>query len=228
MKYSVIYICVLFFLLACEPDVKFKNALPPGIESIDEIPVIFHGTFMCVSDSSRVYVNNSTIIMESHYVFETSLDKVDETENCSIVAGGLYLPVRKECIPFEYISEDSIRAKVYELDTMLRFNSNTEAVKYHEGHLYINKQGAEGHWSTWLLSPEENGSLLLRLIDIPENKEKIEAITSDYETIQRDSMDVDYVLNPSFKEFEQIIVKNYLKECEELIPVNLEIKVFKN
>ncbi len=221
------FLLFISLFLACEPSVKFAGAMPPDIEPIESIPVNFHGTYMCESDSSRVYINPSCIVLESHYEFTTTVEEVEQTEDCSIVAGGLYLPGRKECIPFEYIGGDSIRAKVYELDTMVSF-SDQQVVKSYKGHLFINLQNEEKTWSVWLLTPESDGSILFRSIDVPEDKDSIEAITLDYKSIEKDTHTIEYILNPTLIEFDRILEKPYISECDMLIPVNLEIEIFRN
>lgn len=223
-----LYLIFIVLLAACEPDVKFAKALPPEVETIAEIPIQFQGTYMCESDSSRVFINRETIILESYYEFITSVSEVQETEDCSIVAGGLYLPGRKECIPFEYLSEDSIKARVYDLDTLIGIDIMSEALKMYKGHLYINKLNEDQNWSSWILSPQEDGGLLFSVVDVPDKKERVEEITFDYETRKKSSDEIEYVLNPSLVEFDRILDKDFITECEVLTPVNLEIKVFKN
>ena len=216
----------LLFLLACEPAVVFKDAMPPEVEAINTIPEQFHGVYMCESDSSRIYIERDHAVQESYYQFVTSIERVRESEDCSIVAGGLYLPGRKECIPFEWINEDSITARVYELDTLMQF-ADDEVVKYYKGHLFLNKLSDDNHWVTWMLTPQEDGSLLFELIEVPDNKRKVQEITIDYETIQKDEETVQYVINPTLVEFDRILDKDYVRECDILRPINFENSYFR-
>ena len=132
------FLLILLTAISCEPAVVFKDAMPPEVDAITTIPKQFHGVYMCESDSSRIYIERDHAVQESYYQFITSVERVRESEDCSIVAGGLYLPGRKECIPFEWINEDSITAKVYELDTLFEF-ADDEVMKLYRGHLFLNK-----------------------------------------------------------------------------------------
>lgn len=220
MKKRYVFILSLIILTACEPSVVFKDAMPPDIPSVNEIPKSFHGVFMCESDSSRIYIDRFSAVKESYYEFVTSIEKVMESEDCSIAAGGLYLPGRKECVPFEYVSEDSISAKVYELDTIFGFNEN-QIAKHYKGHLFLNEQNENKNWVTWLLSPQEDGKLVLELIVVPDRKKEVEEITFDYETV-KEKEKVKYIINPTLVEFERILNQEYFLECEILTPVNFE------
>jgi len=228
MKGTCLIFTFLFITLSCDPDVRFSDAMPPGIDSIESIPVSFHGTYMCESDGSRVFIDKMDIVLESYYKIRLSLADVEETEHCSIVAGGLYLPGRKECIPFEYISEDSITARVYELDTMVDLRRGNDVIKFYRGHLFINKSDGEGSWTAWMLSPHESGGWRFELIDIPAERDSIEAVTHSYTVMEVDSEEVNYLLDPTLVEFDRILDKKYITTCDVLQPINLEIKVFRN
>ncbi len=222
---KILFISIIVFA-SCESAVVFQDAMPPGVEAITEVPELFHGVYVCESDSSRIYIEKYDAVQESFYEFVTSIMRVRETEDCSIVAGGLYLPGRKECIPFEYINEDSISAKVYELDTLFSFQ-NDEIAKFYNGHLFLNKQNEEQNWITRMLTPQQGGSLILELITVPDNKRKVEEITIDYSTREIKKDNIQYIINPTLVEFERILDKEYTLECDILHPVNLEITPFK-
>ena len=220
------FLLILLTAISCEPAVVFKDAMPPEVDAITTIPKQFHGVYMCESDSSRIYIERDHAVQESYYQFITSVERVRESEDCSIVAGGLYLPGRKECIPFEWINEDSITAKVYELDTLFEF-ADDEVMKLYRGHLFLNKYSDDNHWITWMLTPQEDGALLFELIEIPDNKRKVEEITIDYSIIQKDEETVQYVINPTLVEFDRILDQEYVRECDILRPINFENNPFK-
>ena len=219
MKYLFLLIAII--LTACDHRVKFADPMPPEIDIESTIPDFFLGTYVCESDSSRLHVDKYMAIKETYYIFETSVAEVNETENCSLVAGGLYLLGRKECIPFEFISEDSISAKVYDLDTIFAFRKD-EVMKYHLGHLFINYMNKNQEWETWRFTPQLDGSIAFEFLAIPNDEEKIKRAAYDYET-RIDSMEkVHYILNPTKKEFEEILTKDYMFQCDILVPINLE------
>ena len=214
------FLSVLYFI-SCEPNVLFEEAVPPEVSAIDRIPIDFQGGFICESDSSRMYADEFIIYNESYHQFVTTLDRIKETENCSIIAGGLYLPGRKECIPFEYLSEDTITAKVYSIDTLFAFRDH-EVLKLYKGRLFMNYKNGLDEWVTFMISPMEDGALKWELIDIPDSVRKVEAITRDYTMRVNADDETKYIIKPTLVEFERIIDKNYVRPCDILFPINFE------
>lgn len=222
IKASSVFLIILSIgFYSCEPNVLFQEALPPEIAIINKIPNEFHGVYICESDSSRMYVDSYKAYNESYHLFKTSIDKVKETENCSIIAGGLYLPGRKECIPFEYIGEDSIMAKVYSIDTLFNFRED-EILKLYKGRLFLNYKNGYDEWVSFMISPLEDGSLHWELILVPDKISKVEAITQNYKI----KIDYDdnrkFIIKPSLVEFDKIIEKEYTRDCDILTPLNIE------
>ncbi len=217
----ILLLAIILLSNSCEPVVAFDKAMPPEVESISSIPLEFIGVYMCESDSSLVYIDNDEIFKESYREFITTRDKVKETEGCSLVAGGIYLPGRKECIPVTFIGEDSISAKVYDIETLFSFRE-FEVAKYHKGHLFLNIRDKNEHWYTFIFTPNVDGSVEWKLVDVPRDIETIEAITPDYTSIPVGEDKVLYILSPTLVEFEDILEKEYFMDCEYLTPINSE------
>jgi len=221
MTYKLMIACIATIILfaSCEPNVLFQEASPPDIESITKFPADFQGVYVCESDSSRMIVEPFIAYNESFHIFETSIDRIRETENCSILGQGLYLPGRKECIPFEYISDDSIMAKIYSIDTLFNFRKH-EVLKLYKGRLFINYKSSPGEWVTFMISPLEDGSLNWELIDIPDRTSKVEAITSNYISKRKQNNDRKFIIKPTLVEFDRILEKDYTRECDILTPIH--------
>ena len=214
------FIAILFLSFSCRPAVQFSEAIPPETEALKEIPEQYRGVFICESDSSRLYANKYELVQESYYYFITTLNDIRQNTNCSLKAGGLYLPGRKLCIPIESIRGDTITAKIYEVDTLFSF-SNNDVAKLYKGRLFLNVLSQDRHWVTFMISPNVDGSMNWDLIDIPDKIKKIEEITPDYkQELTHDSIDL-FIINPTLIEFEKILNKNYFRECDYLIPVNI-------
>lgn len=220
-KLKYLFFISLLYFISCEPNVLFQEAVPPEVLAIDRLPEEFQGVYMCESDSSRMYADDFIIYNESYHQFVTTLDRIKDTEHCSIIAGGLYLPGRKECIPFEYISEDTITAKVYSIDTLFAFRDN-EILKLYKGRLFMNYKNGLDEWVTFMISPMEDGAMNWELIDIPDRVRKVEAITQDYSVRVNVDDEKKYIIKPNLVEFERILDKNYLRPCDVLYPINLE------
>jgi hypothetical protein len=217
---SLIIISV-FLLQSCQLNVLFDKSVPPGIDAIDQVPALFQGVYLCESDSSFIYADRFIIYQESYFEFETTLQKVKETEGCSVVDGGIYLPGRQECVPFEYISEDSITAMVYDIDTLFAFREG-EVLKYYKGHLFINYMDDNQNWMTFMITPLEDGALKWDLIEVPNIEKKINDITDQVVSYEDDKKKKKYVINPSLVEFDYILEKDYTRLCDILNPVNFE------
>lgn len=219
----ILGLSLVLFLASCQPNVLFQESVPPGVDAIDRVPTNFQGVFMCESDSSRIYADQFVVYNESYRMFVTTIDKVHETENCSIVAGGLYLPGRKECIPFEYVGEDSIQAKVYSIDTLFSFQDN-EVMKLYKGRLFMNYKNNLNEWVTYMISPMADGSMKWEIIDVPDKIRKVEEITHDYKTRINKDDETMYIIKPTLVEFDQILLRGYTSTCETLIPINFELQ----
>lgn len=211
----------ILFMASCVPNVLFQEAVPPEVDAINRVPDQFQGVFICESDSSRIYADQFVVYNESYHMFVTAIDRVDETENCSIVAGGLYLPGRKECIPFEYVGEDSIQAKVYTIDTLFSFQEN-EVMKLYKGRLFMNYQNELNEWITYMISPMADGAMKWEIIDVPDKVRTVEAITYDYTTRKNEDDETMYIIKPTLVEFDRILQKGYSSQCDVLTPINFE------
>lgn len=221
MKTITFIIILIISLVSCKPKVLFINSMPPVIDALTEIPAEFQGVFICESDSARIYSERKVIYEESYYEFTTTLDKIEETEHCSVVAGGLYLPGRKECLPFKYLNEDTIVAQIYEIDTLFDITKD-EVAKLYKGRLFLNLKSAQHEWVTFMITPQLDGSMLWEIITIPDSIKDIENVSHDYYTkMDKDSVP-QHILNPTLMEFDKIIDKNYTRKFDYLIPVNFE------
>ncbi len=221
MKVNFLTLFILSLALACNPGVVFEHANPPSIEASKVIPGQYRGNYICESDSAIVKIDSRRIIQEVLVEFVTTLEKVQETEHCSIVDGGLYLPGRKECIPFEYIGEDTISAILFEQDTLFDLTRDHVAKMYRK-QLFLNVPSDSGEWMTWIVRTESDGTLLYSYIDVPDNKELIDELTVNYRESRLKRDKTQYILQPTLMEFEEIIKKDFVLFCDRLIPINAE------
>ena len=220
-SFFILCVYVIFISMACESSVVFTDSNPPSVPLINEIPNKYHGLYMCQSDSSLIRVQRYNILLESQNTLITSVNTIVESEHCSIVDGGLYLPDLSEVIPFEYINDDSIKAQVYYLDTLYSFEVGEEA-KYYKGQLFLNTKDVEGHWDTWVIKASEDGNLEFSSLSIPPNKELVESLTEDYSTRKIRDKRIQYILSPTLIEFDEILSRDFELECEILIPISVE------
>jgi hypothetical protein len=226
LKYLLVTLIGASFF-ACEPNVLFEKAMPPEIDALEYIPEVFHGIYICDSDSSRFYVNQDIILNERYMEFETTLEKVRETEDCSIIAGGLYLPGFKMCVPYEHIGEDSIKARVYMQDTVFIF-SEVSVAKYYKSRLFLNYLANDNIWITYMITPLEDGTMHWELIEVPDKLQKIKEITHEVRIKVFDEDTRKYIINPTLVEFDKILEKEYTSDCDYFTPINFEDDEFRN
>jgi len=222
LKFLTLMFVSTFF--ACTPDVYFKKPVPPNIEISTSIPDKYCGLYYFESDSSAIMVYNNMIVTESVFKYETTLDKVLESENCSVVDGGLHLRGRRECFPFKYISEDTILVEITEMDTIFSFTED-QVLKFDGESIFMNYRNAPEEWATTIIKEDgTTGDFSMHLIMIPNKKRVIKSITKKYtKRLDRDSTYI-YIIDPNPKEFKRAIKTKYLKFYDKIISPNLEIE----
>ncbi len=221
IKTILFVILASLFMFSCEINVFFDDAMPPDVEPISEIPDYFQGIFICESDSSIIHSTGDIVLKESYNRFVTTLDRIRESENCSVLAGGIHLGNRNECFPFTYITEDSIAVEIYSIDTIFHFNDE-QVAKIYKDRLFLNIGDQNEGWITFMITPQPDGDLLWEYIDVPDKLKSIEKITYNYKTIERPEKDNQYILKPTLVEFDRILQNRYTTQCDYLRRVNLE------
>ena len=206
-------------IIGCEPGLVYENAVPPGQENLSEIPELYQGSFVCSSDSTHVYVTNKAIIEEYYHQFVTSIDKIDESENCVIVGRGIHFKNPEVCVPFEYISDRLVTGKIYKVDTLFSI-SDKQVLRSYKGHLFFNYQMPQGNWVATMLTPTDNAGFTFRLLDMNEDITQIKATTTLVDTKELKDDKVQYIINPTLVEFDKIMDAPNRTACEEFIRIN--------
>ena len=222
MRYLVILISVVV-LSSCEPKVLFENALPPDTKPLSTIPVEFQGVFYSECDSTVLHATSDVIYTDAYFQFVTTVTSVQEREECKITDQGFYLHGTKECAPFEYLNGDTILVKLHQKDTMFHI-SKGQVAKLYKGRLFLNSRDVNNNWMTSIVTPGEAGRLHWDLIDIPNKVDKIKKITSDYTSYKRSDDSEIFVIKPTQIEFEKLLSKEYLTECDVFIPLTFQLE----
>lgn len=207
-------------ILSCDSNVVFEEAMPEHVEALKEIPHEFQGIYICSSDSSILYAHQNVIFIESYFQFFTTLDQVKETEDCTIIDNSLYLPGREECAPFTYVSEDTISVKVTFLDTLFGFRE-FEKVKLYKGRLFFSLLDKNNHWTSFMVSPKEEGILSFSMIDLSKDLEGLKDLK--YKELLRNKVGVDkknqYLIKPTLIEFDKLLERDLTLICDSLVPI---------
>lgn len=218
--FKVIFCITLLSLFSCEPNVYFKEAQPRKIPSLTSLPLDFRGVYRFASDSSLVRADDKVIAVDSYFEYKTRLSTAHESENCKIANGGIYLKGTQECIPYEKIDEDLVRAKIYTVDTLFSFSQYHVAKMYGEK-LLLSYGDEKGHWLVNVFTPIEHGAILWEFIDIPDKTHIVEGLAPSYSRkLQSDSSFI-YIIDPNEKGFRRIFDKGYLTVCDTLKPFTI-------
>lgn len=220
--YNYFIALMVFCFISCQQNIYFDEASPPGVKGLQEIPVAFQGVFMCERDSSLIFSDENIIYKEAYHAFTAHIDEIEDTEECSIVMEDIYFKDRDECVPFEFLNDSIILAKVYEVDTLFDFSAS-QVVKLYKGRLFLNYKNFRDEWSTFMISPLSDGSLLWEFVDFPKSHlDSLPEIVNELRTRETPKGETKYILKPTLVEFDQIINKKYMIECDHLIPLNME------
>ena len=209
-------VVLALFLMGCEPGLVYENAVPPGLDNLTDIPELYRGSFVCSSDSTHVYVTDKAIIEEYYHQFVTSIDKIDESDNCVIVGRGIHFKDQQVCVPFEYISYRLVTGKIYKVDTLFSI-SDKQVLRSYKGHLFFNYQMPQGNWVATMLTPTDDAGFHLRLLDMNEDVSKINAVSAQVETRELKDEKIQYIINPTLVEFDQIMDAPNRTACEKFI-----------
>lgn len=223
MKVYISIILILISIVACNPKVNFKSPMPPEVEEINTFPDEYCGLYFFESDSSRVMVTQDMITTETLITYKTPMKRVEESENCAIVDGGIHIIGRKECFAFDYINEDTILVKITETDTIFKFSEN-QVAKIDDKNIYLNYMGEKNEWMTFVMRPIKNDTYNIYIINIPNKEKNVRSITSNYTSRMRKDSTIIYTIDPSPREFNKTLRRKYLKLYEKVIPVNFEIQ----
>lgn len=207
-------------LTSCDSNVVFEEAMPAQIGALETIPDEFLGIYVCSSDSSIMYAHENVIFIESYFQFYTTLDQVKETENCNIIDNAIYLPGREECAEFTYVNEDTISVKVNFLDTLFGFR-HFEQVKLYKGRLFFNLLDKESHWTSFMVSPKENGVLSFSMIDLSQDLDGLKELK--YKELLKNKVGIEkkdqYLIKPTLIEFDMLLERDLTLICDSLVPI---------
>jgi len=215
----LIVVVLTLFMSGCEPGLVYEKAVPPGLDNLTEIPELYQGSFLCNTDSTRVYVTDKAIIEEYYHQFVTSIDKIDESENCVIVGRGIHFKDQQVCVPFEYISDRLVTGKIYKVDTLFSI-SPKQVLRTYKGHLFFNYQMPQGNWVATMLTPTDDAGFKLRLLDMNEDVTKIEATSAQVKTKELKDDKIQYIINPTLVEFDNIMEAPNRTACEKFIRIS--------
>ncbi|GLR17669.1 hypothetical protein GCM10007940_22840 [Portibacter lacus] len=207
---------------SCYSPVVFDEAYPKNEPALDAIPEFVQGIFMCESDSTIVTINDRGVYALNVNYFEESIDKINERETCTLIGNEIYFDEIQDCVPVDYISEDSIKGQFSTIDTLFHLNAEN-IVKTYKGSVVLSSHVDNKEWIISLLSIDSYNNIFYRAINENSELEELAQITGMEQIgVDRNSEPI-YKIKPTKAEFEKIFDReDIFIVCEYLMRVNLE------
>ncbi|WP_235296434.1 hypothetical protein [Portibacter marinus] len=216
------FIYLVMVMAACQSPVVFDDTYPKDVEALDAIPEVYEGVYMCESDSTIITINGQHILALEFNFFEESVQDMNRRVGCTLIEDEVYIDAIEDCIPIEYIGEDSIRGQYTTVDTLWKLSPYNE-VKPYKGSLVLNQRIDKGEVIISFLSLDSYGNVFYRAINENSDLDAISEIT-DMEEIEVDrNSEPIYKIKPNRKEFDELFENEEIFiVCEYLMRVNLE------
>lgn len=216
-------ISLMITLWSCnDPPVVFTEPQPAGLLPDNFIIPIYRGTFFCESDSSVVHVHAKTIFKEKFYSIESTIEDLDGMEGVEVKDGKIEIKGWQD-IEIKEMRGDSIFTDFVLRDTLFNLGPK-QILKPYKGHYVISKQLNRNDWEVNILSLDYDLNLRLSKTVLPEDLERLEAITP-VEDISTESK-TQYRISPTMMEFDQILRQKLIfEECDYFIRIQSLIQI---
>ena len=208
-------------VLSCDPPIVFDRAYPDGVAPLSEIPTPYRGIFLCQSDSTRVLIGAKAIVLEQTYTFKTSVAKVKEKEDCSLLDTAIVLPSTNQCIPIRFINDTLVEGTWTESDTLFAISSEN-VVKAYKGNLVLSTKISKDQWGLSTLTIDEARDVTYRAINDRSEIQAVQAVTQT-ELIEDNPEKPKYRIKPTPIEFDNLLEdRRIFVPCDVLERINLE------
>lgn len=209
-KYFLIIVLLLVF--SCKKSEEpaglnfyFEKTQPINNSELAKFPNKFQGLFMN-SDSVFLNIKDNIILKEYYNKFRFHKTKLDSIKDGFVLVGNQYISkLDKEVYVYKRIG-DSIEFSNKRIDTFFIF-TNTQKAKRFDGHLVLNYKDSI-FWKIKLINLDKN-ILKINYINSDDDLKRIDSITKVKSTMIDSSS---FIINPSRREFKNIINIKYLGE----------------
>jgi ribosomal protein L7Ae-like RNA K-turn-binding protein len=221
MKNSWVYFIALL-ITSCTSPVVFDGAYPENEPPLSAIPDFFQGVFMCESDSTIITIDEQYVLALDVNSFEESVQKINEREACTLIGNEIYFDEIQECVPIEYIGEDSVKGQYITMDTLFHLGPKSIA-KMYKGSVVLSQEVDKEEWILSILSLDAYNNIYYRAINENSELDALADITEMKQIgVDRNSEPI-YKVKPTKKEFDEIFDNQEIfLVCEYLMRVNLE------
>lgn len=200
----ILAIFMLTCLDACGPMATFDKPQPAGADDLSKIPNRLQGNYLSDDGFSSLVINDKEIVRI--YDYSVILHK-SELEEDQILSGDTLVDLTNGSKTLVMIKGDSIKAKVYHVDTLFILGEDNVMRKM-KGYYFLNTYYEKSGWEVKKLSLKK-GLMEISSLSSTEDIDNLKRITEAVEdTISQ------LKFTPSRREFKEFISHGGFKERE--------------
>lgn len=201
-------------LVSCDvTDVTFTEPQPQGNYQKNKIKAKFTGSYMCLADSSILKVSKTTITQNWDFEVELESDQnpEDVSDRISVSINGGDLQISP--------TEDSLKYHVSYSTIVFDF-SESELLNYVKGVYFLNYRLGDNSWDVKTMRFDKEGYLLIHDLDLSvSDVQKLMSLTDVSEETDDEGKVIDYHLQPTKKEFNDIMNSDLFEEGSKFVRV---------
>ncbi len=213
MKHVIYFFALLLSLsiLSCTNNLKFQEPQPSGDKNEKKFKNSYQGTYLCLDDSSILFIKKDMMIQEWLITAEISKNELDTTAEIKHLNGQYFIEGKDEPLDITILGDSAVLR--YKLtDTLFQLSDN-QLLRYFKGQYFLNYKEADDQWIVKTLNLNREGLLTLSDIHGGEDEiEKIKEMTPVEEITNEEGKVVDYKVQPTKKELKKILKSDVIQE----------------
>lgn len=203
----------LVSLFSCgEPAQRFIEPQPAGQKDIGRFPKRFQGTYLSLSDSSMLTVTDNALIRSYDVWMEQELSSLDSSY--TLIGDSLLAKKGEKDTLNVKRTGTLISCHIFVADTFFTIDAPWTALRKMKGYLFLNSFCGDSCWTAEKMALK-NGKLTIGELAVPEDIEKLDAITET----QEDTATVIRDYQPKRKEFRKFVKQSGFSNEEEFVKI---------
>ncbi len=212
MKRILQIILTIIFFSGCDGNydyVRFETAQPQGKKELNRFDNNIQGIYASCDNSNKVLIISDDLILKRyHWFFKIHRNDLDLDSTITIDLtddDALIKLFEKENYTIK-IEGDTLSGMTQDIDTIFQI-SDTQILKKIKGSYFLNYQEDENYWRVNRLDLRKD-SLFMGYITPTDTLLQFDFVTKNQEINQDSSTTTEYVINPTKKEFKQMVKKD--------------------
>lgn len=213
------YLSILVIFAACDNYVQFKEPVPSSSENLYEIPANYHGIYVNEKpDTERIQICAEGIFKISLLSFTQPIDFYKHSPECKAEIAEFYKPESNDCVQMDFTGyPDSIKTKLFELDTIFGFGNNYALLPF-ENNLLLNYIH-NGYSSLKVMKQEKDNSITIYAVEVEDMINHDGPISKSMGLIRKSNGVYQFVMKPSKEELKNILKYGYQRKESVLKPL---------